>query len=123
MLRKGISNRFLSMIHGEYLTGNPLIGRKAWLVRHIVGDKFGDPWDWSVVVVKRHFFSRTAVVKGAMNLNSYAAHLSLQLHLSEMGFLWAKAHRRNGIVKSYRLPGSRFSQYSGAAKAISSESH
>ena len=94
------------MIHGEYLTGNPLIGRKAWLVRHIVGDKFGDPWDWSVVVVKPHFFSRTAVVKGAMNLSSYAAHLSLQLHLAEMGFLWAKATRSNGVLKHYRLPNS-----------------
>ena len=56
------------MLHGEYLGGNPLTGRKVWLVRHIIGEKYGDPWDWSVIVVKPHFLARTAAIKGAGEL-------------------------------------------------------
>ncbi len=91
------------MIHAEYLGGNPLTGRKVWLVRHINGRKFGDPWDWSVVVVKTHRYSKTAVVKGALELNTYQAHKSLQLFLAGMGFIRAEAVRRNGVVKRYCL--------------------
>lgn len=57
------------MLHAEYSAGNPLTGRRVWLVRHIIGDKFGDPWDWSVVVVKTHFLTRTVIAKGAMDLS------------------------------------------------------
>jgi hypothetical protein len=91
------------MIHAEYLGGNPLTGRKVWLVRHINGRKFGDPWDWSVVLVKAHRYSRTALVKGALELNTYQAHKSLQEFLAGMGFVRAEAVRRNGVVKRYCL--------------------
>ena len=109
------------MVHGEYLGGNPLIGRKVWLVRHIIGDKYGDPWDWSVVIVKPHFFARTAVVKGAMNLGSYSAHQSLQLFVADMGFRWAEACRSNGVLKRYRLPDTRRREATGTITAITSE--
>jgi hypothetical protein len=95
------------MIHAEFLAGNPLTGRKVWLLRHINGRKFGDPWDWSVVVIKTHRFSRTAQVKGALDLNNYRAHKSLQSFLAGMGFLQAEAVRRNGVVKRYNLSGDR----------------
>lgn len=91
------------MIHAEYLTGNPLTGRKAWLVRHINGTKFGDSWDWSVVLVKRHYFSRTAILKGAMELNSAYAYKSMNYFLAGMGFSQAVGIRRNGVLKRYRL--------------------
>ena len=94
------------MIHAEYLAGNPMTGRKVWLVRHIKGCQFGDPWDWSVVVVKRHRFSQIALVKGAMNINSYKAHKLLQDFLAGMGFSHAEAFRRNGVFKRYRLVGN-----------------
>ncbi len=94
------------MIHAEYLAGNPFTGRKVWLLRHINGRKFGDPWDWSVIVVKPHHFSQLAKVKGAMDLNSYDAHKALQHFLAGMGFLQAEATRRNGVIKRYRLPRS-----------------
>ena len=94
------------MIHTEYLAGNPITGRKVWLVRHIMGSKFGDPWDWSVIVVKRHRFSRTALLKGAMEINSMSAGKALLHSLAGMGFSRAEGYRRNGALKRYRLIGT-----------------
>jgi len=91
------------MMHAEYLVGNPLTGRKVWLIRHIKGTQFGDPWDWSVVVVKSHHFSQIALVKGAININNYKAHKLLQDFLAGMGFSHAETFRRNGVLKRYRL--------------------
>ena len=108
------------MIHAEYLAGNPLTGRKVWLVRHINGCKFGDPWDWSVVVIKTHRLSRTAQVKGALDLNSYQAHKTLQHFLAGMGFLQAEAVRRNGVVKRYDLSGVKHPLDSTAVAATGS---
>ena len=93
------------MLHAEYLSCNPLTGRKAWLIRHIKGNRFGDPWDWSVVVVRPHYFSRTAIVKGAMQLNSPEEHRSLRGKLADMGFEHAIAQRRNACTKTYLLIG------------------
>ncbi len=94
------------MIHAEYLAGNPITGRRVWLVRHIKGYKFGDPWDWSVVVIKQHHFSRLAMIKGAVGVSSLESYKALQLFLAGMGFLYAEATRRNGVLKRYRLRNS-----------------
>ncbi len=91
------------MIHAEYLVGNPITGRKVWLVRHINGKDFGDPWDWSVVVVKRHYFSRSADLKGAMEINSLSSYKSFLRFLADMGFVHAEGIRRNGVLKRYPL--------------------
>ena len=106
------------MVHGEYLGGNPFTGRKVWLVRHIIGEKYGDPWDWSVVVVKPHFFTRTAILKGAKEINTHSGRRALQMLLADMGFQWAKAHRRNGLTKRYRLVGNQPTEISLPATPI-----
>jgi len=37
-------------------------GRTVWAVRHIPTGEYGAPYDWSMVVIRRHWFDRYPIV-------------------------------------------------------------
>jgi len=46
------------VIAWERICLNLITGRTAWAVRHIPSGVYGDPYDWSMVVIRRHWFDR-----------------------------------------------------------------
>lgn len=45
-------------MHSEPICLNPITGRKVWALRSIPTGRYGDPYDWSAVVVRRHWLDR-----------------------------------------------------------------
>lgn len=50
------------IVHWQQACMNPVTGRKVWLLRHIPTGVYGEPYDWSLVIIKPSWFSRTAEV-------------------------------------------------------------
>lgn len=56
-----------SSANWELLSFNPLTGRKVWAVRYIPTGVYGQPYEWSMVVVKHWWFNnrvRVNLVQG-----------------------------------------------------------
>jgi len=90
------------MFHAEPLCKNPITGRRAWLLRHIHQGTYGHPWDVSLVVIRRRYFGRTAVMLGAEKVSDLALVKELRGCLAQMGFHNAVA-MRHGREKSYNV--------------------
>jgi len=50
------------MTHWELICVNPLTGRRAWAVRSIPTGRYGEPFNWAMVIVRPHWFSGTAKI-------------------------------------------------------------
>ena len=48
------------MYHAQCIGFNRLTGRKIWLLRELLGSRFGDPWESSLVVIQAHYLCRDA---------------------------------------------------------------
>lgn len=92
------------MLHAEYITGNPLTGKQIWLIRHIVGCKYGDPFDWVVLLERKTPISKVAYLHGMCGHGiDKKSHKELLEFLGQtMDFREARA-LRNGRWKTYRI--------------------
>ena len=84
---------------------NPITGRKVWLVREIPTGKYGDDWVSSLVVVRRHWASRSANLQLTEGVRTLAQLKAMKDLLRSLGFNQADATRR-GRVKRYNLQAS-----------------
>lgn len=97
------------MIHAETLCTNPLTGRRAWLLRHIPAGDYGQPWDACIVISRRHWWDRTALLQGAEHIDSVTIGRELRGCIAQLGFADARAVR-HGRVKTYRVKTRGFTQ-------------
>ena len=93
-------------IHWERLVRNPITGRCAWALRHIPTGVYGDPYDWSIVVVRPHWGSRTAILMLIEGM-TLSKRRKLQAALRSKGFRRAKALQPGGWA-TWSVKGRRF---------------
>jgi len=87
-------------VHAELICCNPITGRKAWLLRHIPGGQYGDPWDAMLVVTRRHWFDKRAMMLGGEAIGIPGVHRKVRGCLAKLGFSYAMA-KRHGRIKTY----------------------
>ena len=87
------------MLHWERLCSNPL-GRCLWAVRFIPTGVYGDPYTWSLVVLRSHWLSRKAKIMLATPMTVKGRRL-LERSLRQRGFKQAEAIR-NGSTKQWK---------------------
>jgi len=90
------------MYHAEALILHPITGRKVWLLREIPTGTFGEDWESSLVVVRKHWLCTDAEILLAEKLNSTARYRALRSTLKTLKFksAWALRH---GRIKRYRV--------------------
>ena len=78
------------MIHWEPICSNPLTGRKVWAVRSIPSGEYGNPFDWSMVVVRPSYFNNTAIIMLLKDMNITKRRI-IQKEVLDKGFTSASA--------------------------------
>ena len=84
------------MLEAEYITGNPLTGRQVWLARHLLeGEPLRGKWDWSVLIIRRRYFSKTAFLMGLQGKFARQGIVEIRELLEVMGFTKATSLRHS----------------------------
>lgn len=86
------------MCHWERLCTS-ILGRCLWAVRYIPSGVYGDKYEWSVVVLREHWFSRDAKLMLASPMDMKGRRM-IEKSLRERGFRKAIA-LRNGTRKTW----------------------
>ncbi len=88
------------MYHAQCVSNNWFTGRKVWLLRELLGSRFGDPWQSSLVVIQAHYLCRDAELLLLEGLSETRQFRKLRDRLKLLGFKVAHASR-HGRIKCY----------------------
>ena len=88
------------MYHAQCIGFNRLTGREIWLLRELLGSRFGDPWESSLVVIQSHYLCRDAELLLMEGLRKTGQFRKLRSILKTLGFKAAHA-TRHGRIKRY----------------------
>ena len=89
-------------VRWEWLAGDPETGRECWMVRKIPTGVYGDPREWSIIVLKKSHGFHEVELLGAENLKTVAGYRDLAASLLQHGFDSAYALRK-GRKKYYKF--------------------
>ena len=74
------------MYHAQCIGFNRLTGREIWLLRELLGSRFGDPWESSLVVIQAHYLCRDGELLLAEGLCETRQFRKLRGMLKILGF-------------------------------------